>query len=60
MTMNFWLGAALLAASILVLFFQQPLGEILGIGVMALWMILGAAGIYMMGKDRDNDQNPPM
>lgn len=46
MTMNFWLSAALLAASILVLFFQQPLGEILGIGVMAPWMILGAAGIY--------------
>lgn len=47
-------GGLSLLASLLVLVYQQPLGEMLGgIGVIVLWMTLGALGVYLMGIGRD-------
>ena len=50
--LTFWLGLLSLAASLAVLVFQQTLGEMLGIGVMLLWLGLGGLGIYLMGLGR--------
>ncbi len=52
----FWLGVACLVASLAVLFFQRQIGAVLGMGVMALWLVLGALGIYLMGKARDDGE----
>ena len=43
------LGFACLLASVAVLFFQQPIGEVIGVGVMALWMGLGVLGVWLLG-----------
>ena len=32
---------------------MKPLGEILGVWVMALWFGLGGAGVYLIGKGSD-------
>ncbi len=47
------LGGLSLLASVLVLVYQQPLGEMIGIGVMGLWLGLGALGVYLVGVGRD-------
>ncbi len=46
-------GFLSLAASIAVLVFQQQIGQVLGIGVMALWLVLGALGIWLLGYGRE-------
>jgi len=43
------LGFTCLAASIAVLFFQQTIGELIGAGVMLLWMGLGIGGVWLLG-----------
>jgi hypothetical protein len=43
------LGFLSLAASIAVLFFQQEIGEVIGVGVMALWVGLGVVGVWLLG-----------
>ena len=47
------LGGLCLLASVLVLVYQQPLGERIGMGVMGLWLGLGALGVYLVGIGRD-------
>jgi len=47
------LGFVCLLTSIAVLFFQQPIGEFIGIGVMALWMGLGITGVWLLGPGPD-------
>lgn len=42
-------GLACLIASLGVLFFQQTLGQYLGVGVMALWLGLGGLGVWLVG-----------
>jgi hypothetical protein len=49
----FWLGVCCFAASLLVLVFQKELGEILGVWFMGIWLALGGAGVYFIGKGRD-------
>jgi len=49
---NFWLGNGLLAAALVSLFFMGQLSELLGIGAMALWMVLAGAGIYFVMQDK--------
>ena len=51
--LKFTLGAICLAASLLVLVYQQPIGEVIGTGVMVLWMVLGALGVYLIGIGKD-------
>ncbi len=43
------LGFLCLLASIAVLFFQQTIGEFIGVGVMALWIGLGVVGVWLLG-----------
>jgi hypothetical protein len=50
---KFTLGIISLAASLLVLVYQQPIGEVIGTGVMVLWMVLGALGVYLMGFGKE-------
>ena len=47
------LGFLSLAASIGVLVFQQKIGEYIGVGVMALWFLLGVLGIWLLGQGGD-------
>lgn len=46
-------GSLCLLASLLVLVYQQPIGEVIGSGVMVLWMVLGALGVWLVGVGRD-------
>ncbi len=46
-------GSLCLLASLLVLVYQQPIGEAIGSGVMVLWMVLGALGVWLVGVGRD-------
>lgn len=47
------LGGLCLLASVLVLVYQQPIGEAIGMGVMVLWLVLGALGVWLIGIGRD-------
>lgn len=49
---NFWIGNGLLAVSLLALFFMGPLSEVLGLGAMALWMVLAGIGMYFVMQDK--------
>lgn len=49
-TRHFWIGNGLLAAAMIMLFFMGQLSELLGVGAVALWMILAAAGVYFVMK----------
>lgn len=46
-------GFVCLVASVGVLVFQQQIGQILGVGVMALWLVLGGLGIWLLGIGRE-------
>jgi hypothetical protein len=47
----FWLGNGLLAVALLLLLFMDPLSQMLGVGAVALWMIVAAAGMYFIMKN---------
>jgi len=47
---NFWIGNGLLALSLAMLFFMDTLSQMLGLGAVALWMLMAAAGMYFMMK----------
>lgn len=47
----FWLGNGLLALALLLLLFMDPLSQMLGVGAVALWMIVAAAGMYFIMKN---------
>jgi hypothetical protein len=49
-TPNFWIGNALLAVALLILFFMDSLSQMLGMGAVALWMVCAAAGMYFIMK----------
>ncbi len=48
---HFWLGNGLLAVAMLLLFFMDSLSQMLGIGAVALWMVVAAAGMYFIMKN---------
>ena len=50
---NFWIGNALLGLALVILFFLGHLWESLGVWAMGLWMLLAAAGIYLLMTDKD-------
>lgn len=54
--LSHWLGVGCLAASLLALVFQNELGQILGVWFMAVWLGLGAAGIYFIGQGRGDEE----
>ncbi|EIJ33470.1 hypothetical protein [Thiothrix nivea] len=47
---NFWIGNGLLGLALLMLFFMEPLSEMLGMGAVAAWMVCAAAGTYFIMK----------
>lgn len=49
-TRNFWIGNGLLAVALLMLFFMGDLSQMLGVGAVALWMVLAAIGTYFIMK----------
>jgi drug/metabolite transporter superfamily protein YnfA len=55
----FWIGNGLLVLALAILFFLGPLSEILGAWAMILWMVLAAAGIYLITKDKGPSSNMP-
>lgn len=50
---NFVIGNILLGLAALMLFFFVPLWELMGVVALFLWMVLAAAGVYFIVKDKD-------
>lgn len=56
---NFWIGNALLGASMVLLIFLGQLWEALGVWAMALWMALAGFGMYFVTRDKGPSSNLP-
>ena len=56
---NFWIGNAVLALAMLLLFFMGPLSNALGIWAAVLWMVLAAAGMGLIMSDRSEEPPAP-
>ena len=56
---NFWLGNAVLALAMLLLFFMGPLSDALGIWAAALWMALAAVGMALLMSDKTDEPPSP-
>ena len=54
---NFWVGNAVLALAMLILFFMGPLSDALGIWAAVLWMAVAAAGMALVMSDKTGE--PP-
>lgn len=55
---NFWLGNAILAVAMLMLFFMGPLSEALGIWAAVLWMAVAAVGMALLMSDKSEPPAP--
>lgn len=56
---NFWIGNAVLALAMLLLFFMGPLSNALGIWAAVLWMVLAAAGMGLIMSDKSEEPPAP-
>jgi len=56
----FIIGNLLLAGALLMLFFFGPLWEKIGVMALVVWMGMAAGGIYLVLKDKRNDNPPPL
>ncbi len=56
---NFWIGNAVLALAMLLLFFMGPLSNALGIWAAVLWMVLAAAGMGLIMSDQSEEPPAP-
>ncbi len=54
----FWIGNALLAVALLMLFYMNPLAERFGMLAFVGWAIVAALGVYLVVKDRHEE--PPL
>lgn len=54
---NFWLGNALLALAMLMLFFMGPISDALGIWSVVIWMALAGVGMALLMSDKSDE--PP-
>lgn len=57
-TRNFWIGNAILALAMLMLFFMGPLSEALGIWAAVLWMAVAAIGMALLMSDKSEPPAP--
>lgn len=57
-TRNFWIGNAILALAMLMLFFMGPLSEALGIWAAVLWMAVAAVGMALVMSDKSDPPAP--
>ena len=55
---SFWIGNALLAMALLMLFNMNPLAERFGLLAFVIWAGLAAGGIYLVMKDKHEE--PPL
>jgi hypothetical protein len=56
---NFWVGNAVLALAMLMLFFMGPLSDALGIWAAVLWMAVAAAGMSLVMSDKTSEPPAP-
>jgi len=56
---NFWIGNAVLALAMLMLFFMGPLSNALGIWAAVLWMALAAVGMALVMSDKSDEPPAP-
>jgi Na+/melibiose symporter-like transporter len=56
---NFWIGNAVLALAMLMLFFMGPLSDALGIWAAVLWMGLAAVGMTLVMSDKSDEPPAP-
>ena len=56
---NFWVGNAVLALAMLLLFFMGPLSNALGIWAAVLWMALAAVGMALLMSDKTDEPPSP-
>lgn len=56
---NFWVGNAVLALAMLMLFFMGPLSDALGIWAAVLWMAVAAAGMTLVMSDKSGEPPAP-
>jgi purine-cytosine permease-like protein len=54
---NFWLGNAILAVAMAVVLFMGSLWETMGRGAMVLWVALVVVGVYLLMKDKGQDES---
>lgn len=54
---NFWLGNALLALAMLMLFFMGPISDALGIWSVVIWMALAGVGMALLMSAKSDE--PP-
>lgn len=54
----FWIGNAVLAFAMLMLFFMGPLSDALGIWAVALWMAVAAVGMGLLMSDKSEPPAP--
>ena len=56
---NFWIGNAVLALAMLLLFFMGPISDALGIWAAVLWMVLAAVGMALIMSDKTDEPPAP-
>ncbi|MCU0841387.1 MAG: hypothetical protein MUC79_06670 [Thiobacillaceae bacterium] len=56
---RFWIGNALLALALVMLFFLGALWAHLGVWAMGLWMALAGAGMYFLMTDKGASSSLP-
>ncbi|MBU1425422.1 MAG: hypothetical protein KKH12_01575 [Gammaproteobacteria bacterium] len=49
---KFWLGNAVLAVAMLMLFYMEDLWSLLGSAAMVVWIVLVGVGVYFLMNDR--------
>lgn len=58
-TRNFWIGNAVLAVAMLMMFFMGPLSDALGIWAAVLWMVVAAVGMGLIMSDKSEEPPAP-
>jgi Na+/melibiose symporter-like transporter len=56
---NFWIGNAVLAVAMLMMFFMGPLSDALGIWAAVLWMVVAAVGMGLIMSDKSEEPPAP-
>lgn len=49
---RFWIGNALMAVALVMMFYLGALWQYLGMWAMGLWMVVAGAGMYFLMQDK--------
>lgn len=55
---KFWIGNAILAVAMLMLFFMGRLSDVLGLWAVVLWMVVAAVGMGLVMSDKSEPPPP--